>query len=134
MAKKTKLPTINQLKKMKAEMRVRFGKTGAVTFPEGFPKPGTAAYKKELRKLMRQKPSLAKAKENIMASDYLGEKPRKKDVRVVKKAENKQKKNLKSINKTPLSVRSRSGAASGRAGIRGGGAGGGGGILGSKIR
>lgn len=121
MAKKTKFPTVNQLKKMKlAEMRIRFGKTGVVTFPEGFPKPGTAAYKKELRKLMRQKPSLAKAKENIMASDYLGEKPRKKDVRVVKKAENKQKKNLKSINKKPLPARSRSGAASGRTGLRGG--------------
>lgn len=48
------------------------------------------------------------------------EKAQKKWVKETKKTNKNEKKNLKSINKKPLPARSRSGAASGRGGMRGG--------------
>ena len=48
------------------------------------------------------------------------EEVQKKWVKETKKTNKKEKKNLKSINKKPLPARSRSGAASGRTGLRGG--------------
>ena len=96
------------------------------------------------------KPTPFQAKNNLAMADILGEKPRRVDKKVVKKEAKTIKKQTKaeakarkSINKTPLPTRSRSGAASGRLGGStrigglsgmGGRGGGGGGLMGNKIR
>ena len=81
---------------------------------------------KAIKKIAKQKPSVSQARGNLKMADVVGEKPRRIDKKTVKQAERqetktkaKATKNLKSVNKKPLSPRSRSGAASGRSGVPG---------------